>query len=121
MEELNPATRQSMTTPNAAIELPIDPYSAVLLVFHDHEWEQAILMQAARQHPFFIGALGSRKTHAMRIERLRHAGLSAADCAQIQGPIGLVPSLRNASLIAVSALAEITAKLPPSQVRLSSS
>jgi xanthine dehydrogenase accessory factor len=47
--------------------------------------------------------------------------LSAADCAQIQGPIGLVPSLRNASLIAVSALAEITAKLPPSQVRLSSS
>jgi len=64
---------------------------------------------------------GSRKTHAMRIERLRHAGLSAADCAQIQGPIGLVPSLRNASLIAVSALAEITAKLPPSQVRSSSS
>jgi len=121
LDELNPATRQSMTTPKAAIELPIDPYSAVLLVFHDHEWEQAILMQAARQHPFFIGALGSRKTHAMRIERLRHAGLSAADCAQIQGPIGLVPSLRNASLIAVSALAEITAKLPPSQVRSSSS
>ena len=110
-----------MTTPTAAIDLPIDPHSAVLLVFHDHEWEQAVLMQAAQQRPFFIGALGSRRTHAMRVERLKQAGLSEAQCAQVHGPIGLVPSLRNASLIAVSALAEITAKLPPSQIRLSSS
>ena len=118
---LNPTTQKSMTTPTAAIDLSIDAYSAVLLVFHDHEWEQAVLMQAAHQHPFFIGALGSRRTHAMRVERLKQAGLSEAQCAQVHGPIGLVPSLRNASLIAVSALAEITAKLPPSQVRLSSS
>ena len=121
LEELNPTTRQSMTSPSAAIDLAIDAYSAVLLVFHDHEWEQAILMQVTKNKPFFIGALGSRKTHAMRVERLKQAGLSETQCAQIQGPIGLVPSLRNASLIAVSALAEITAKLPPFQVRLSSS
>ena len=121
LEELNPTTRQSMTSPSAAIDLAIDAYSAVLLVFHDHEWEQAILMQVTQNKPFFIGALGSRKTHAMRVERLKQAGLSETQCAQIQGPIGLVPSLRNASLIAVSALAEITAKLPPFQVRLSSS
>ncbi|MDG1240206.1 MAG: XdhC family protein [Planktomarina sp.] len=121
LEELNPTTRQSMTSPSAAIDLAIDAYSAVLLVFHDHEWEQAILMQVTQNKPFFIGALGSRKTHAMRVERLKQAGLSETQCAQIQGPIGLVPSLRNASLIAVSALAEITAKLPPFQVRLPSS
>ena len=121
LEELNPTTRQSMTSPSAAIDLAIDAYSAVLLVFHDHEWEQAILMQVTKNKPFFIGALGSRKTHAMRVERLKQAGLSETQCAQIQGPIGLVPSLRNASLIAVSALAEITAKLPPFQVRLPSS
>ena len=121
LEELNPTTRQSMTSPSAPIDLAIDAYSAVLLVFHDHEWEQAILMQVSQKNPFFIGALGSRKTHAMRVERLKQAGLSETQCAQIQGPIGLVPSLRNASLIAVSALAEITAKLPPFQVRLSSS
>ena len=121
LEGLNPTTHQPMTTPSAAIDLPIDAYAAVLLVFHDHEWEQEILMQAARQNPFFIGALGSRRTHAMRVERLSHAGLSAAQSAQIHGPIGLVPSLRNASLIAVSALAEIIAKLPPSQIHVSSS
>ncbi|WP_347826299.1 XdhC family protein [uncultured Planktomarina sp.] len=121
LEELNPTTRQSMTSPSAPIDLAIDAYSAVLLVFHDHEWEQAILMQVTQNKPFFIGALGSRKTHAMRVERLKQAGLSETQCAQIQGPIGLVPSLRNASLIAVSALAEITAKLPPFQVRLPSS
>jgi len=57
----------------------------------------------------------------MRIERLKHAGLGEIECGQIHGPIGLVPSLRNASLIAVSALAEITANLPPSQIRLPSS
>ena len=121
LKVLNPTTQKSMTTPTAAIDLPIDPHSAVLLVFHDHEWEQAVLMQAAQQRPFFIGALGSRRTHAMRVERLKQAGLSEAQCAQVHGPIGLVPSLRNASSIAVSALAEITAKLPPSQIRLSSS
>ena len=117
---LNPTTQRSMTTPSAAIDLPIDAYSAVLLVFHDHEWEQAILMQAAQQNPLFIGALGSLRTHAMWVKRLKQAGLSETQCAQVHGPIGLVPSLRNASLIAVSALAEITAKLQPSQIRLTS-
>ena len=42
LEELNPTTRQSMTSPSAPIDLAIDAYSAVLLVFHDHEWEQSI-------------------------------------------------------------------------------
>ena len=121
LKVLKPTTQQPMTTPSASIDLPIDAYSAVLLVFHDHEWEQSILMHAAQQYPFFIGALGSRRTQAMRIERLKHAGLGETECGQIHGPIGLVPSLRNASLIAVSALAEITANLPPSQIRLSSS
>ena len=120
LKALNPTTQRSMTTPSAAIDLPIDAYSAVLLVFHDHEWEQAILMQAAQQNPSFIGALGSLRTHAMRVDRLKQAGLSETQCAQVHGPIGLVPSLRNASLIAVSALAEITAKLQPSQIRLTS-
>ena len=121
LKVLNLTTQKSMATPTATIDLPIDAYSAVLLVFHYHEWEQAVLMQAAQQLPFSTGALGSRRTHAMPVERLKPAGLSEAQCAQVHGPIGLVPSLRNASLIAMSALAEITAKLPTSQIRLSAS
>jgi len=55
---LKPTTQQPMTTPSARIDLPIDAYSAVLLVFHDHEWEQAILMHAAQQYPFFYWRFG---------------------------------------------------------------
>ena len=118
LAQLEPITCQPMTTPQAFLQIPVDAHTAVLLLFHDHEWEQSLLMRAAAQGPFFIGALGSRKTQDIRLQRLADAGLSPALCGRIQGPIGLVPSLRNASLIAVSALAEVTANLPAAQVRL---
>ena len=100
------------------MQMPVDAHTAVLLLFHDHEWEQNLLMHAATLEPFFIGALGSRKTQEIRLQRLAGAGLSAAYCGRVQGPIGLVPCLRNASLIAVPALAEVTANLPAAQIRL---
>ena len=118
LAQLEPITCQPMTTPQTFLQIPVDAHTAVLLLFHDHEWEQSLLMRAAAQRPFFIGALGSRKTQDIRLQRLADAGLSPALCGRIQGPIGLVPSLRNASLIAVSALAEVTANLPAAQVRL---
>ena len=115
---LRPKSTHRMTTPNAPLKLPIDAHTAVLLLFHDHEWEHTLLINAASAQPFFIGALGSRKTQEIRLQRLLEAGLDLKLCSTIHGPIGLVPSLRNASLIAVSALAEITSKLPLAQVRL---
>ena len=115
---LAPKSCQPMTTPQAPMRMPVDAHTAVLLLFHDHEWEQNLLMHAATLEPFFIGALGSRKTQEIRLQRLADAGLSAAYCGRIQGPIGLVPGLRNASLIAVSALAEVTANLPAAQISL---
>jgi len=118
LSDLNPKSTHRMTTPDVSLELPMDAHTAVLLLFHDHEWEHNLLMSAANAQPFFIGALGSNKTHEVRMRRLLEAGLSAELCSKIQGPIGLVPSLRNASLIAVSSLAEVTSKLPSAQVRL---
>jgi xanthine dehydrogenase accessory factor len=118
LAQLEPKTCQPMTTPQAFLQVPVDAHTAVLLLFHDHEWEQSLLMRAAEQGPFFIGALGSRQTQYIRLQRLADAGLSPTLCGRIKGPIGLVPSLRNASLIAVSALAEVTANLPAAQVRL---
>jgi xanthine dehydrogenase accessory factor len=118
LSDLNPKSTHRMTRPDVSLELPMDAHTAVLLLFHDHEWEHNFLMSAANAQPFFIGALGSRKTHEARLQRLLEAGLSAELCSKIQGPIGLVPSLRNASLIAVSSLAEVTSKLPSAQVRL---
>ena len=107
-----------MTSPQASLQMPVDAYTAVLLFFHDHESEQSLLMRTAVQEPFFIEALGSLKTQEIRLQRLAGAGLSLTLCGLIQGPISLVPSLRSASLIAVSALAEVTANLPAAQIRL---
>ena len=64
---------------------------------------QSALASAA----FYIGALGSRKTHAIRSDRLREAGAIEEAIERIHGPIGLIPSLRDASMVATSCMAEI--------------
>lgn len=89
-----------------------DKRTAVVLMFHDHDWEQEILIQALAGPAFYVGALGSAHTHAVRAAGLRERGIAQADIARIRGPIGLVPGLRDAPLLAVSALAEIVASLP---------
>ena len=86
-----------------------DPWTAVVLLFHEHEWEPAILKSALQSDSFYIGALGSRRTQEARLEALRQQGVAGADLARISGPIGLVPSMRNASMLAISTLAEIIA------------
>lgn len=84
-----------------------DPWSAVILMFHDHDWEVALLTQALASEAFYIGAMGSERTHKLRCEALTEAGVSAPDITRIKGPIGLIPSMRDANLLALSTLAEI--------------
>ncbi|MBY4891849.1 XdhC family protein [Rhodobacteraceae bacterium N5(2021)] len=103
-----------LTSPNAAPRLSmLDAHSAFLTLFHDHDWEPALLRAALDTEARFIGSLGSQRTHALRKEALRQMGVDAASLARLRGPIGLVPSLRDASSIAVSALAEVIATLRP--------
>lgn len=90
----------------------LDEYTAFLTLFHDHDWEPALLLAALQTNAHFIGSLGSRRTHAMRCASLGQLGVSEDNLARLHGPIGLVPSLRDASFIAVSALAEIVAAFP---------
>lgn len=84
-----------------------DPWSAAILMFHDHDWEVALLTQAFASEAFYIGAMGSERTHALRAEVLKEAGVSPENIARINGPIGLIPSMRDANLLALSTLAEI--------------
>jgi len=86
-----------------------DPWTAFVLMFHDPHWEDALLCQALAGPAFYIGAVGSVRTHAARCERLRAAGLAETAIARVRGPVGLLPSMRNATGLAVSALAEIVA------------
>jgi xanthine dehydrogenase accessory factor len=87
--------------------LDLDSTSGFLTLFHDHDWEPTFLVAALATTAGFVGALGSQRTHTARLAQLADMGVSDLDQQRIRGPIGLVPSLRNADLIAVSALAEI--------------
>lgn len=95
-----------LTVPAAAPSLPLDAHTAVACLFHEHEWEAPILLDALRSPAFYVGALGSRQTHQRRLETLRALGAGPDDIAHLKGPIGLFPSQDPRSL-AVSALAEI--------------
>ena len=76
-------------------------------MFHDHDWEPQILIQALAGPAFYIGAMGSERTHNMRQQALIERGIAAKDIARIEGPIGLIPSMRDANLLALSTLAQI--------------
>ena len=98
---------EHLTDPGNPPELRDDPWTAVVLMFHDHEWEPDILVKALSGPSFYIGAMGSSRTHEIRKEALREKGVSQKDIDRIHGPIGLIPSMRDANLLALSTLAEI--------------
>jgi xanthine dehydrogenase accessory factor len=95
--------------------LNIDPYTAFVALTHDPKIDDPALLHAFERGCFYIGALGSRKTHAKRGDRLRGQGATDADIARIHAPIGLAIGAVSPSEIAVSIIAQITAtlRLPP--------
>ena len=90
-------------------ELRADPWTAILLFFHDHEWEPPILARALREPSHFIGAQGSRKSADARKEAL-HLLAPHLNLSKLMGPIGLIPSTRDAKTLAISVLAEVLAQ-----------
>ena len=91
--------------------LNIDHYTAFVAVTHDPKIDDPALLHAFARNCFYIGALGSRKTHAKRAERLKAQGATDADIARIRAPIGLSIGAVSPSEIAVAIMAEITAEL----------
>lgn len=98
--------------PDAVLpELGIDRYTAVVALTHDPKIDDPALAAALRSPCFYIGALGSRKTHERRVQRLTASGFTDADLARIHAPIGLDIGAVSPAEIAVSILAEIVATL----------
>lgn len=91
--------------------LNIDHYTAFVALTHDPKIDDPALLHAFARACFYIGALGSKKTHAKRLERLKGQGASDADLGRIHAPIGLAIGAVSPSEIAVSIMAEITAAL----------
>lgn len=87
-----------------------DAHTAIVALFHDHDWEMALLAQAVEQPAFFIGAMGSRRTHAQRCRTLIEAGTSRSAVERIVSPVGLLPASRDPQTLAVSILAQIVAE-----------
>ncbi|ADZ72628.1 XdhC family protein [Polymorphum gilvum] len=88
-------------------EMPLDAYTALAAVTHDPKIDDHPLIEALKAGCFYVGALGSRKTHARRVERLRDAGLSDAQIARIDAPIGMDIGAASPAEIAVAVLAKI--------------
>jgi xanthine dehydrogenase accessory factor len=86
---------------------PLDAYTAVAALTHDPKIDDVPLSEALKANCFYVGALGSRKTHAKRVERLKDMGRSEAEIARIAAPIGIDIGASGPAEIAVATLAEI--------------
>jgi xanthine dehydrogenase accessory factor len=86
-----------------------DHWTAIVLLFHDHDWEIPLLRAALGTDAFWIGAMGGAQTRERRREALMAAGVPPGDLHRIRGPIGLIPAARDPATLALSALAEIAA------------
>jgi xanthine dehydrogenase accessory factor len=91
--------------------LNVDKYTAFVALTHDPKIDDPALQHALARDCFYIGALGSRKTHARRVTRLTEGGLSEATVARIHAPIGLRIGAISPAEIALAIMGEITQRL----------
>ncbi len=105
-----PGVALSTDWPDEALDtLAPDSRTAIVTLTHDPKLDDPALDRALRSQAFYVGSLGSRKTHAARLERLRALGHDDAALARIHGPVGLNLGAVTAAEIALSALAQIVA------------
>ncbi|MDX1647309.1 MAG: XdhC/CoxI family protein [Longimicrobiales bacterium] len=107
-----PGTELLRSWPGEALEeAGVDHRTAVVTVTHDPKLDDPALQAALRSPAFYVGALGSRRTHAKRVARLREAGFSEDEIGRIHAPVGLDIGARTPGEIAASVLAEIVGVL----------
>ncbi|RXT20589.1 hypothetical protein B5P46_24310 [Rhizobium leguminosarum] len=87
----------------------IDLHTAIVLLHHDLDQEEAILNAALQLPGFYIGALGSTRTHQKRVQHLKQRGYADSDIDRIKAPIGMFGPARDASSLALSVLADVAA------------
>lgn len=113
VESFWPAGRQGMPDGAQPLwlgtppDLSIDPWTAIILLFHEHEWESSILLWALSSDAFFVGAMGGARTSARRKQELRRLGMKRAEIARLNAPIGLIPHVKDARTLGLSVLAQV--------------
>jgi xanthine dehydrogenase accessory factor len=117
-EERFPGVERSLEWPDRALAaLAPDARTAVVTLTHDPKLDDPALTVALQSRAFYIGCLGSGKTHAARKSRLARRGFSDADLARLHGPVGLRIGARTPAEVAVSIVAEVVATLRPGKSR----
>lgn len=105
-----PKTQMLREWPDKAVaKLGLDAQTALVALTHDAKPDDMALGLAIRSEAFYVGALGSKRTHAARVARLREAGYAEAEIARIHAPVGLDIGARTPGEIAVSILAQVIA------------
>ncbi len=111
-----PGVALSHDWPDEALaKAPLGPRSALVALTHDPKVDDPALAAALGSNCFYIGALGSKKSHAGRLARLKDSGFDDTQLARIRGPVGLAIGAKSPAEIAISIIAEITQTLrqPP--------
>lgn len=107
-----PDLRVVVEWPDDALRaLAPDRRTAVVTLTHDPKLDDPALIAALESPAFYIASLGSKRTHAARVERLKQAGLGDEDIARIRGPAGLAIGARSPAEIAAAILAQATQEL----------
>jgi xanthine dehydrogenase accessory factor len=107
--DLFPGAKVIAEWPDEVMEgMQLDHRTAVITITHDPKIDDPALEAALKSPAFYIGALGSSKTHASRLARLKARGFGDAELQRIHGPVGLKIGGRTPAEVALSALAEVT-------------
>ncbi len=113
-----PETQLAHDWPDAALAaFGLDARTAVVTLSHDPKLDDPAIAAALRAPVFYIGCLGSPRTHGKRVERLRAAGFGDAEIARIHAPVGADIGARAPAEIAVAILAEVTERLRRPETR----
>ena len=96
-----------LSSPDDISAIHTDAWTAVVFLFHDHDWEIALMEHVLNRSHFYIGAMGGRRAHAFRTEALVERGVSSDAIATIHAPIGLFHSSRDPETLALSTLGEV--------------
>jgi len=101
---------QPLTRPELPARMSIDPWTAAVIAFHQHDWEPPIAMRLLQSPAFYVAALGSRTADARRRARLAELGLPASALDRLRPHLGSIPTAKSQATLAAGVLAEILAE-----------
>ena len=100
-------TKADLTLGRPSGLMEADPWTAMVLLFHDHEWELALIEEALASEAFYIGAQGGENARVSRMMGLLARGTKEEGVARLESPIGLIPTCKSPDVLALSVIAEI--------------